>query len=188
MIETNQSIQFRPRKGFILKLGELSDPFGTYMCTTQDNKIRRTLHLIPERLKAKHDILNSNHLHGKVQVDISYDFEYNRILCCTGGSPYIPKLQWAGCGSVLDCKIKSVCFEEDQCEPRLGGESGSVTHWLDPGPLPRGCAGWKLRNEPNGDYGIFKCSTPGVSQYQPYILNRGNICKQLRTFVVALIL
>lgn len=174
-IETNQSIIFIPKKGFRLKMHELPDPYGSYMCTTYDNKRRRKINLIPERLKSKYEA--SSPLTGKIPVQFSYDYEFNRVLCCTGTS-FVPKLQWAGCGSVLDCKIKSVCFEEDRCEPRLASNGNGVSKWVDPGPLPKGCAGWKLRDDdPNGDHGIFKCSSPGVSQYQPYLLNRGNICK-----------
>lgn len=73
--------------------------------------------------------------------------------------------------------MKSACFEEDRCEQRLGNSGYNPTKWIDPGPLPPGCSGYRLRDDPNGDFGLFKCSTPGIAQYQPYLLNRGNICK-----------
>lgn len=125
-------------------------------------------------LKAKYDSIN--HVNGKIPVYFSYEYEYNRVLCCTGTN-FIPKLQWAGCGSILDCQVKSACFEEDRCEQRLGNSGYNPTKWIDPGPLPPGCSGYRLRDDPNGDFGLFKCSTPGIAQYQPYLLNRGNICK-----------
>lgn len=187
---------FRPRKGFIIKMHELPDPFGTYICATPDNKRRRKVHLMyvqvfnvslifrrfqfqclvssPERFRQKYD--DGNNYGAKVPVHLSYDYEYSRMVCCNQANPnngdvghvnaLAPKLQWAACGSVLDCKIKSVCFDEDRCRDNY--------KWLDPGPLPRGCTGWKLTE---GDFGIFKCSTPGVTQYQPFLLNRGNMCK-----------
>ncbi len=163
----NESLLFRPRKGFILKMHELLDPFGTYYCSASpDNNRRRKVHLIPERFRQKYDDSTNFGENNKVPVHLSYDYEYNRMLCCNNGinnNALAPKLQYSACGSVLDCKIKSVCFEEDRC--------GDIRHkWMDPGPLPRGCAGWKLNDGPDGDFGILKCSTPGKFDME-YIYN-----------------
>jgi hypothetical protein len=170
----NESIAFRPRIGFILKINELPDPFGTYMCLTPDKRGRRKVHLIPEQLKSKYDE-SSAYGTNKSPLHISYDHEYNRMVCCSG-SAVTPKLQWASCSSVLDCKIKSVCFEDDRCE-----ESGR--RWVDPGPVPKGCAATALTD--GRDHGIFRCSTQGGnSQYQPYLLNRGHICETLSNLFI----
>lgn len=152
-------------------MSELPSPFGTYVCATKPNvygtpKKTRRIHLIPEAFRYKYQNEEATDDNNSKDVRISYDFQYNRMLCCNNGSTdKTPRLEWAGCGSLLDCQIKSVCFDQQRCgAPTLKSRSPMVLI-----PTPRGCSAQPLEEES----GIFKCS--GI--YQPYLVNRGNVCK-----------
>lgn len=81
---------------------------------------------------------------------------------------------------MLDCEIKSACFNEDTCDDSITGKD--LNGWSkDVSHVPKGCVAHRLKLE--SDSGLLQCTAPGTSLYQPYLLNRGNICKSYRISV-----
>ena len=108
-------------------------------------------------------------------LEFSYDNRYHRMLCCSA-SGFAPKLTYAGCTSIVDCEIKSACFRENKCEPR---DDMSSYYNKYVGLDPPGCTGASLRDDLNGDHGLFLCQDPtnSATEYQPFQLTHGNLCK-----------